>query len=151
VPRRTGAVFVIALLAFWLLPAFALGPSSGGVELNSEPTASATSGPVPGQPAPCARVHEYQARGWGGQSLIRSDVWLTACTNASGQMRIATGPKCSASTTFGWSSANCSSAPDGSDVRVTLNVQYPFWVAWISGLPATLTFRIDPGGGYTSP
>ena len=148
--RRSSAIIPGSLIALWVLANLAPGPSTGGVELNSEPTASSTAAPADGHAAACERVHEYQARGWGGLDLVRSDVWLTACTNSSGQMRIAKGPTCSAASVLGRSSADCTSAPDGSDVRITLNVHFPFWVAWMSAAQATLTFRIDPGGGYNS-
>jgi hypothetical protein len=142
---RNVAIAVGALFLAWFVGNLALGPSTGGVDLNSNLT-----GELAVQP-PCTAVHTYVGRGWAGHELVRSDVWLTGCKNPAGQMRILAGPTCEATSFLGAGTATCSSAPDGSDLSVTVTVHYPFGLDIVSGGPVTTTFRIDPGGGYNAP
>ena len=148
---RNVTIAVGVVLLVWFGGSLALGASGSGVELSSQSSAFSTGPPEPGAPTPCVRVHTYSVRGWGGRSLIHSDVWLTGCTDSSGHMRIALGPTCSAASFLGPGTASCYSTPDGSDLKVTVTIHYPFGLDLISNSPSTMTFRIDPGGGYNAP
>lgn len=142
---RNVAIAVGALFLAWFAVNLALGPSGSAVELSSNQNEGLDSQPQ------CTAVHTFAVRGWAGHELARSDVRLTACKNSAGQMRIQGVPNCSAASFLGAGTATCSSAPDGSDLRVTVIVSYPFLLGPMLGLPATTTFRIDPGGGYNAP
>ena len=148
---RNVVIAVGAVLLAWFGASLALGPSGSGVDLNSETSAFSTGPPEPGAPTPCVRVHTYSLRGWGSHSLTQSNVWLVGCTDPAGHMRIASGPTCSATSFLGAGTASCYSTPDGSDLKVTVTIHYPFGLDWIANSPSTTTFRIDPGGGYNAP
>jgi hypothetical protein len=83
--------------------------------------------------------------------LTRSDAWLTGCNNSAGDLRIESGPTCSAQSILGPGAALCSAIPSGHNLRVTITFHYPGLLDQISGQPATSTFTINPSGNYSAP
>ncbi len=121
VSRKTSWVYVVGL-AVWLMSPMLLGAGTGGVELNSPVDVP----PEPGQLPACVSVHTYDSRSWGGWKTVQSDVWLTGCNNSSGELRVQSGPTCTATSFLGAGEAICTATPDGSKLKVAVKVVYPF-------------------------
>jgi hypothetical protein len=142
------ATWVLAVgFGVWLIGPMLPGSGSGGVELRST---YADFLPQPGQLPACVSVHTYDLRSWGSWSTFRSDVWLVGCNNAAGQLRIASGPSCRATSFLGGGQATCIATPDGNKLKVTVNFVYPFGLNQVAGPKSSSTFWVDPGGGYSS-
>ena len=143
-------LIVLGIFFFWFGLNMALGPSGSGSQTNYVWAGGPNATPQPGELPQCVKVHTYSTRGWTGHELIRSDVWVTGCNNAEGQLRVASGPTCTAETFLGPGTAFCSSAPSGNDLRVSVAFDYGF-LNQISGQLRTSTFTISPSGNYSAP
>lgn len=133
--------------AFLLVNALLLGPYTGGVYLNAPPAANSQPGSLPG----CVSVHVFSSRGWGSWQTIHSQVDLSGCNTSDGQLRISSGPTCSASSFLGPGTASCSATNVGADIKVRVEIHYPYLLDWTSGSPSVTNFTINPSGNYSSP
>jgi hypothetical protein len=124
-----------------------LGGGGGGVELHSS---YSDFPPQPGALPACVSAHTFDSRSWGGWNTIRSDVWLTGCNNASGQLRIESGPTCQATSFLGAGHITCTATPDGSNLKVVVHVDYPLGLNLVAGQRTTTSFWVDPSGDYSS-
>jgi hypothetical protein len=145
--NRKARWILVAVVAVWLISPMLLGSGTGGVELGHTDTSFP---PQPGQLPACVSVHTFEYRNWGGWKTIQSDVWLTGCNNAEGQLRLESGPTCRATSFLGSGQATCSAAADGNKLKVVVNILYPFDLNVLDPQKATTIFWIDPGGSYSS-
>jgi hypothetical protein len=142
--RRVWNVFAVGFAVFVFGPLL-LGGSTSGVELGSWPPVQAADPPVS---PPCATAHTYDSRGWGSWQTVRSDVWVMACKDVAGQLRLASGPTCAATSFLGPGTATCTTTPAGDRLKVVVHITYPFGLDWLSGRPSTTAWTVSPGGGW---
>jgi hypothetical protein len=116
-----------------------------GVELGSWPPVQPTDPPVS---PPCVTAHTYDSRGWGGWQAIRSDVWVMGCKDVAGQLRLASGPTCAATSFLGPGTATCTATPAGDRLRVVVTINYPLGLDWLAGRASTAAWIVSPGGGW---
>jgi hypothetical protein len=148
--RKAFLVVGFALL-LQFLGVMLLGPSTGGVELGQIPVPQPGADYQPGQLPPCVSAHTYARRAWPGLQMIGSDVWLVGCNDADGRLRISSGPTCQATSFLGRGTATCTASPSGSNLKVTVHINYPFGLDLLAGQPASTTFTLHPDGGYFAP
>ena len=144
---RKASLVLAAVLVLWFTATMLLGTSTSGVELNAPPSSDP---PQPGELPACVAVHTYDSRGWGGLKTVQSDVWLRGCNTSSGELRVESGPTCRATSLLGAGKAICTASPDGTSLKVSVRMVYPFGLNLITGPNTTTTFWIDHSGGYHS-
>ena len=79
---------------------------------------------------------------------MRSDVWVMGCKDVGGQLRLASGPTCSATMFLGPGTATCTATPAGDRLKVVVHISYPFGLDWLAARPSMTAFTLSPGGGY---
>jgi hypothetical protein len=139
-------VFAVGAV-LWFLGPILLGAGGTGVML-------ASSGQwQPDQPAQgpaCTSVHTFSSRGWAAVQTVGSDVWLTACKDSTGQLRAVSGPTCRATSFLGAGTATCAAISEGGNLKVTVQVDYPFGLDLIAG-PLASSFTVHSSGSWSSP
>jgi hypothetical protein len=151
VGKRVSTVLGVGF-ALWVFGSLLLGNSSGGVFLNSTPVIGDPSASYQANQLPkCVSAHRVDSREWGSLQTIRSDVWVSGCNDASGQLHLSAPPKCEATSFLGQGSATCTASQEGSSVKVVVHVVYPFGLDFIAGQPTTTSFTVSPSGNYSSP
>ena len=141
--RRAWTVLAVAAL-IWLLGPVLLGQSSSGVELGNGPMNTDAAG-LPLASPPCVSAHTYDYRSWPGLQMLRSDVWVTGCKDATGQLRVFSGPTCRATSFLGPGTATCRAVSEGDHLKVTVHITYPFFLDSLNGRPSTTAFALRSG------
>jgi hypothetical protein len=141
--RSTSAVVGVGL-AVWMFGPMLLGSNASGVELGQTPVTQ------PGELPACVSAHTFDSRFWGGWQTLRSDVWLTGCSNSAGQLRAASGPTCRATSFLCPGSATCTASPAGDGLKVVVQLDYPFGLDLIAGRPLKTAFTVSRSGGWTA-
>jgi hypothetical protein len=77
--------------------------------------------------------------------MLRSDVWVTGCKDATGQLRVFSGPTCRATSFMGPGTATCTAVPEGDHLKVTVHITYPFFLESLNGMPSTTAFALRSG------
>jgi hypothetical protein len=134
-------VFAIALGA-WLIGPMLLGGGGSGVELGNGPIDPTMSDQPPALPT-CVSAHTYDSRSWPGFQTLRSDVWVTGCQDAAGQLRVTSGPTCRATSFMGPGEATCTAVSQGDHLKVTVHITYPFFLDSLNGRPSTTAFTLS--------
>ena len=137
-------MLALALCA-WLLGPMLLGGGGMGVEMGNGQVNPSLSDQPPASP-PCVSAHTYDSRSWPGFETLRSDVWVTGCKDAAGQLRVTSGPTCRATSFLGPGTASCTAVSQGDSLKVTVHVTYPFFLDSLSGRPATTAFTLTQSG-----
>ena len=142
--RRTSTILGVGA-AFWLIGPMLLGSNVSGVALGNPMTWPVATDPPGALPA-CNSSHTYDSRSWPGLQTLRSDVWVTGCKDAAGQMRVTSGPTCEATSLLSPGTATCTATSEGDHLKVVVHISYPFGLDWIAGRPSTTAFTLDSGG-----
>ena len=126
-----------------------LGGGTSGVFLGSSPVIGETSGSYQASQLPaCVSAHTFESRGWGSLQTIRTDVWVSGCKDANGQLRLSAQPRCTATSFLGQGTVTCPATETGAGIEVVVNVVYPFGLNLLAGPQTATSFRLDSGGGY---
>jgi hypothetical protein len=141
--RRVWEVLAVVALV-WLLAPMLLGGGGNGVEMGNGPINPALSDQPPADP-PCVSSHTYDYRSWPGFQTLRSDVWVTGCKDATGQLRVFSGPTCRATSFLGPGTATCRAVSEGDHLKVTVHITYPFFLDSLNGRPSTTAFALRSG------
>jgi hypothetical protein len=128
-----------------------LGPSTAGVQLGQIPIPQPVADYQPGQLPPCVSAHTYARRTWPGLQMIGSDVWLVACNDADGRLRISSRTDLSGDQLLGVRYRHVRASPSGSNLKVTVHINYPFGLDLLAAQPASTTFTLHPDGAYFAP
>jgi hypothetical protein len=139
---RNASVVLGAAVAAWLIGPMLLGTSSAGVEMGNGPVSPGMSDQP--EPPPCVSAHTYDSRSWPGLQMLRSDVWVTGCKDAAGQLRVTSGPTCSATSFMGPGTATCTAVSQSGGLKVTVHVTYPFGLNSLAGQPSATAFTLSP-------
>jgi hypothetical protein len=141
--RRAWTVLGVGAL-IWLLGPMLLGVSAAGVELGNGPMSTDANG-QPLESPPCVTAHTYDSRAWPGLQMLRSDVWVTGCKDATGRLRVFSGPTCRATSFMGPGTATCTAVSQGDNLKVTVHITYPFFLDSLNGRPSTTAFALRQG------